>query len=566
MSFSRHLLVRLLWVPACALCVLALGSSPASAADTTPPTAPLLTAAVTQNSVTLTWRASTDNVAVLGYHVMKNGASMGNVTASTLSKGIAYLACGTQYSFGVYSYDTRYNDSTTSTITTVTSPCASGAGDTTAPSTPTAPLVSSASATGFVLAWGASTDNVGVTAYDVFRDGVRAASTSALGYTFTGLVCGTVYALAVSARDAAGNVSPVTSVRGQTAACPSDGGTPSSGLSVKTSGSGMASGLSVKTPITSGGQTRKYLTYKSSGLVCGPRGCPLVVYLGGSVATGCQSKTSFDLMMDCDLGTTPTGAGQIGSSGWTTEANAVGAIVLVPEGAPNTCFNNGNCKTWGGSTSDDGQFIKDAVQQVETNATIGASINPSKIYLTGFSAGGSATSWIACGAQQGTAAPTSNFKIPQSLFAGFGIEAGGQLGIAPIEAIAPACSWPTSPKPTIITTSKGDSTAGYDPAGHQKFVCSTVAAGSTCFLRTPTTANAYATKWGCHNAATTTVAAGGGYVSYDHQTYDSCTSTGAAFEWDSLGTSLTVGPTHSLVEYNQAVNVPDLYWTFWMTH
>ena len=55
--------------------------------------------------------------------------------------------------------------------------------------------------------WNASTDNVGVTGYSLYRNGAKAGSTTATSYTFTGLACGTTYTLALTAYDAAGNES-----------------------------------------------------------------------------------------------------------------------------------------------------------------------------------------------------------------------------------------------------------------------------------------------------------------------------------------------------------------------
>jgi hypothetical protein len=58
--------------------------------------------------------------------------------------------------------------------------------------------------------WGASSDNVAVTAYDVYRNGglVGSVSGSTLSYTdTTGLLPSTLYAYYIVARDAAGNPS-----------------------------------------------------------------------------------------------------------------------------------------------------------------------------------------------------------------------------------------------------------------------------------------------------------------------------------------------------------------------
>ncbi|GGT21821.1 glycoside hydrolase family 6 protein [Streptomyces chromofuscus] len=82
-------------------------------------------------------------------------------------------------------------------------------GDTTAPTAPTGLRTTARSATSVSLAWTAATDDVGVTGYDVYRDGTRITSTPGTATTFTdtGLSPATAYAYTVRARDAAGNVS-----------------------------------------------------------------------------------------------------------------------------------------------------------------------------------------------------------------------------------------------------------------------------------------------------------------------------------------------------------------------
>ena len=79
--------------------------------------------------------------------------------------------------------------------------------DTEAPSTPGS-LVSSGITTSSVnLNWTASTDNLGVTNYDVYRNGSFLASTSGTSYNVSGLTASTSYSFYVKAKDAAGNVS-----------------------------------------------------------------------------------------------------------------------------------------------------------------------------------------------------------------------------------------------------------------------------------------------------------------------------------------------------------------------
>ncbi|WP_433707624.1 chitinase [Paenibacillus illinoisensis] len=79
--------------------------------------------------------------------------------------------------------------------------------DTTPPSIPAGLTSSSITATSVQLTWSASTDNVGVTGYDVYQNGALVKSTSAVTTTISGLTSGTAYVFTVKAKDAAGNVS-----------------------------------------------------------------------------------------------------------------------------------------------------------------------------------------------------------------------------------------------------------------------------------------------------------------------------------------------------------------------
>jgi chitodextrinase len=55
------------------------------------------------------------------------------------------------------------------------------------------------------LSWGASSDNIGVTGYEVFRNGSLIATTTTTRYTDNSVDAGTAYTYQVKARDAAGN-------------------------------------------------------------------------------------------------------------------------------------------------------------------------------------------------------------------------------------------------------------------------------------------------------------------------------------------------------------------------
>lgn len=95
-----------------------------------------------------------------------------------------------------------------------------GTPDTTAPSVPTGLAASNITTSSVVLTWNASTDNVAVTAYEVFKDGVSIGTTGNLTITATGLTPSTTYSFTITAKDAANNTSaqstalPVTTLAG----------------------------------------------------------------------------------------------------------------------------------------------------------------------------------------------------------------------------------------------------------------------------------------------------------------------------------------------------------------
>ncbi|HZG75200.1 MAG TPA: fibronectin type III domain-containing protein, partial [Paenibacillus sp.] len=83
--------------------------------------------------------------------------------------------------------------------------------DAEAPTAPTNLASPSKTSTTVDLTWTASTDNVGVTGYEIYKDGTFLASTTgATAYTATGLSAGTTYNFTVKAKDAAGNLSPAS--------------------------------------------------------------------------------------------------------------------------------------------------------------------------------------------------------------------------------------------------------------------------------------------------------------------------------------------------------------------
>jgi chitodextrinase len=209
----------------------------ACSGDSTPPSTPtgLARSGVSQTSATLSWTASTDNVGVTGYRLYRNGAQVG--TSTTTSFVFSGLSCGTSYTLGVAAYDAAGNLSAVAAATQLTSACS----DATPPSTPTGLATSAVTQTAITLSWTASTDNVGVAGYRVFRNGTQVATASATSHTFSGLSCGTSYTLGVAAYDAAGNVSGTAAVTRSTSACSSDTQAPSTPSGLATGSVGQSS-------------------------------------------------------------------------------------------------------------------------------------------------------------------------------------------------------------------------------------------------------------------------------------------------------------------------------------
>lgn len=88
--------------------------------------------------------------------------------------------------------------------------------DGTPPSAPTNLVATVISPTQINTTWAASTDNVGVKDYLIFRDGVQVGTSTVTSYFYIGLTAVTTYRLAVKARDAAGNLSASTWINATT--------------------------------------------------------------------------------------------------------------------------------------------------------------------------------------------------------------------------------------------------------------------------------------------------------------------------------------------------------------
>lgn len=87
---------------------------------------------------------------------------------------------------------------------------AAPATDTAAPTVPASVTVSAITSTSFTVSWQASSDNVGVTGYEVSVNGVVKTTTASTSATITGLTASTPYSITIRARDAVGNWSALS--------------------------------------------------------------------------------------------------------------------------------------------------------------------------------------------------------------------------------------------------------------------------------------------------------------------------------------------------------------------
>ena len=79
--------------------------------------------------------------------------------------------------------------------------------DTEAPTAPANLAANNITSSSVDLTWSASSDNVGVTGYDIYENGSYLATTSSTSYSVTGLSANTAYQFYTKAKDAAGNLS-----------------------------------------------------------------------------------------------------------------------------------------------------------------------------------------------------------------------------------------------------------------------------------------------------------------------------------------------------------------------
>ena len=303
-------------------------------APTTPGTPTATTSANAPHTVTLSWAPSTDNVAVTGYNVYRNGvlliSGVGNPsTADTTANDV------TAYTYTVRALDAAGN---------VSQPSAGGSVTTPDWTPPTAPALSASSSqpNEIELSWTGAGDNVGVTAYDVYRDGATTAVATGLtgtAWADTGLAANSSHSYTVIARDAAGNASPPSNTASATVGAASvPVGSPTNLSATQQAGAGQVA-VSWSAPAT--GVATSYALYRGATLLTSglstsytdtgaPDSTAVTYTVVASDAAGSSASASVTITPDWTAPSIPSGFSAAASTtstvnlSWTPSTDAVG--------------------------------------------------------------------------------------------------------------------------------------------------------------------------------------------------------------------------------------------------
>ena len=153
--------------------------------------------------VVISWSPSTDNIGVTGYTLYRDGSILSVVDGETLTLSDYSVTTGQTYQYSIDAFDAAGNHSPSSTPVSVTVTTE----DLESPSIPPNLTATIISPTQIDLNWNASSDNVGVVGYILYRDGLSIGdfSSSNLSFQDINLLPNTTYSYAVESYDQAGN-------------------------------------------------------------------------------------------------------------------------------------------------------------------------------------------------------------------------------------------------------------------------------------------------------------------------------------------------------------------------
>ncbi|MGZ4593158.1 MAG: fibronectin type III domain-containing protein [Actinomycetes bacterium] len=310
--------------------------------DTTAPSAPgapvAQASAAPPHTVALSWAASTDNVGVASYQVFRDGTLLASgLTTTSVSDTTANDV--TSYTYTVQARDAAGNVSSPSSGTRFVTP------DWTAPGAPT--LTVAAGPPGEIdLSWSGATDNVAVAGYDIYRDGVRAATgRTDTTWSDTGLAAGSTHSYVVVARDAAGNSSPPSNTGSATVDSNTVPVGPPTGLSATQLAAPGHVDISWSAPTT--GSASSYDLYRGSQLLqsgltgtafsdtTAPDSVPTAYKVVAFDTAGRSDSASVTLTPDWTAPTQPGGLSAVATSttaatvSWSASTDTVGVTGYV---------------------------------------------------------------------------------------------------------------------------------------------------------------------------------------------------------------------------------------------
>jgi chitodextrinase len=185
-----------------------------SIVDRIPPSKPtgLSASVISATEIKLSWNESRDNIGVKEYKIYRDGAFIKSVPSPT-----AYdtgLNPETRYCYTVSALDNNGNESERSDMVCITTPPLS---DTIPPTTPQLLYVTAISSSQIDLTWSVSTDNVRVSGYIIYRNGIPIRSLPApessgtqIEFSDKGVSPSTRYCYRISAFDSSGNKSDLS--------------------------------------------------------------------------------------------------------------------------------------------------------------------------------------------------------------------------------------------------------------------------------------------------------------------------------------------------------------------
>jgi len=282
--------------------------------DTTPPTAPGTPtfSNITATSATASWTAATDNKGVVGYDYKVNAGAWQSLT-NVLSVNLTGLTTATSYTVQVRARDaaTNLGQASSNTFTTP---------DNQAPTVPTG-MSGSAPNSGTVnLTWNASTDNVAVTGYRVYRGGSQIGTSATTSYSDPGRTGTTTYSYQVAAYDAVPNVSALSTAISVTTPDTIAPSTPTSlsATAVSPSKINLSWGASAD---TGGSGLAGYRVYRGGSLIASPA-------TNSFSDTGLASSTSYSYTVAAYDNATPTpnSSSQSNSASATTFSPVVASL------------------------------------------------------------------------------------------------------------------------------------------------------------------------------------------------------------------------------------------------